>query len=113
MFPRFRGKDEKVRMKHKRILAAFILALGPLRSPGLRPSRECGKSSAGLPLQLQNVGFEPPLNGQIPLDLNFSDESGAALLCGNFPGSGRFCLRWFITVAPCFAIRWSWAWWAH
>jgi protein SCO1/2 len=35
-----------------------------------------GKSSAGLPAQLQNVGFEPRLNAQLPLDLNFRDESG-------------------------------------
>jgi protein SCO1 len=35
-----------------------------------------GKSSSGLPAQLVNVGFEPPLNGQLPLDTNFRDESG-------------------------------------
>src|SRR5260221_12097044 len=34
-----------------------------------------GKSSSGLPAQLQNVGFEPQLNAQLPLDLNFRDES--------------------------------------
>ena len=35
-----------------------------------------GKSSSGLPAQLQNVGFEPQLNAQLPLDVNFRDESG-------------------------------------
>ena len=35
-----------------------------------------GKASSGLPAQLQNVGFEPQLNAQIPLDANFRDESG-------------------------------------
>jgi protein SCO1/2 len=35
-----------------------------------------GKSSSGLPAQLQNVGFEPQLNAQLPLDLTFRDESG-------------------------------------
>lgn len=35
-----------------------------------------GKPSSGLPAQLQNVGFEPQLNAQLPLDLNFRDESG-------------------------------------
>jgi protein SCO1/2 len=35
-----------------------------------------GKSSSGLPVQLQNVGFEPQLNAQLPLDVNFRDESG-------------------------------------
>jgi protein SCO1 len=35
-----------------------------------------GKSSSGLPMQLQNVGFEPQLNAQLPLNLNFRDEAG-------------------------------------
>ena len=35
-----------------------------------------GKSSSGLPAQLVNVGFEPPLNAQLPLDTHFRDESG-------------------------------------
>jgi protein SCO1/2 len=35
-----------------------------------------GKASSGLPKQLQNVGFEPQLNAQLPLDLTFRDESG-------------------------------------
>jgi protein SCO1 len=35
-----------------------------------------GKSSSGLPAQLQNVGFEPQLNAQLPLDVNFRDDSG-------------------------------------
>ena len=35
-----------------------------------------GKSSSGLPAQLQNVGFEPQLNAPLPLDLNFRDEAG-------------------------------------
>jgi protein SCO1 len=35
-----------------------------------------GKSSSGLPAQLLNVGFEPQLNTQLPLDLNFRDEAG-------------------------------------
>jgi protein SCO1 len=34
-----------------------------------------GKSSAAVPPALQNVGFSPELNAQIPLDLAFSDES--------------------------------------
>lgn len=35
-----------------------------------------GKASSGLPAQLQNVGFEPQLNAQLPLDLAFRDEAG-------------------------------------
>jgi protein SCO1/2 len=35
-----------------------------------------GKASSGLPAQLLNVGFEPQLNAQLPLDVSFRDESG-------------------------------------
>ena len=35
-----------------------------------------GPTAAAMPAPLQNVGFEPPLNGQMPLDLGFRDETG-------------------------------------
>jgi len=35
-----------------------------------------GQAAAGLPPVLQNVGFEPQLNAQLPLDLAFHDEAG-------------------------------------
>lgn len=35
-----------------------------------------GPSPATMPPALQNVGFEPPLNGKMPLDLRFRDETG-------------------------------------
>ena len=35
-----------------------------------------GKASSGVPAQLLNVGFEPQLNAQLPLDASFRDESG-------------------------------------
>lgn len=38
-----------------------------------------GQASQGLPPILQNVGFEPPLNGQLPLDLTFRDETGRSI----------------------------------
>jgi len=44
-----------------------------------------GKPSSGLPPSLLNVGFEPPLNGQIPLDVAFHDETGRDVkLCEYF-----------------------------
>jgi protein SCO1/2 len=36
-----------------------------------------GVNSTTMPAQLQNVGFDPQLNAQIPLDLPFVDENGA------------------------------------
>jgi protein SCO1/2 len=35
-----------------------------------------GAPASGLPVALRNVGFEPPLNGQIPMALHFKDEAG-------------------------------------
>src|SRR5437588_11844203 len=35
-----------------------------------------GPAAATMPAALQNVGFEPPLNGPMPLDLAFRDETG-------------------------------------
>ena len=52
-------------------LLTLAAAAGAQTIPG-----NVGKSSAGLPPALLNVGFEPPLNGQIPLDLGFRDEAG-------------------------------------
>src|SRR5713101_7340732 len=54
---------------------AALLALSTAAAAQTIPD-SVGKSSSGLPAQLQNVGFEPQLNAQLPLDLNFRDESG-------------------------------------
>lgn len=43
-----------------------------------------GKPSAGLPLALQNVGFEPQLDKQLPLDVTLRDESGRAVRLGDY-----------------------------
>ena len=54
---------------------ATLLALSSAAAAQTIPDN-VGKSSSGLPTQLQNVGFEPQLNAQLPLDVNFRDESG-------------------------------------
>ena len=53
------------------ILCALSVASGAQTIPD-----SVGKASSGLPAQLQNVGFEPQLNAQLPLDTDFRDESG-------------------------------------
>lgn len=45
---------------------------------------DVGKSSSGLPPALRNVGFEPPLNGQVPLALQFKDETGREVAFGDY-----------------------------
>ena len=55
-------------------IAALLLAACTLRAQAV-PSNT-GPAAAAMPVALQNVGFEPPLNGQMPLDLVFRDETG-------------------------------------
>src|SRR3981081_3715495 len=63
-------------------LLAFAVAAGAQTIPD-----NVGKSSAGLPVQLQNVGFEPQLNAQLPLDVDFRDESGRDVRLRDYFGS--------------------------
>jgi protein SCO1 len=58
------------------ISATFTLLALSVASGAQTIPDSVGKSSSGLPAQLQNVGFEPQLNAQLPLDTNFRDESG-------------------------------------
>src|SRR6267154_1372694 len=74
-------------MNYKNTISAVLLTLAAAALAGAQTiPANVGKSSAGLPSQLQNVGFEPPLNGQIPLGLNFSDEIGGAVTLREFSG---------------------------
>jgi protein SCO1 len=74
-------------MNYKSTIAAVLLTLAAAALAGAQTiPASVGKSSAGLPSQLQNVGFEPPLNGQIPLDVNFRDESGREVTLREYSG---------------------------
>jgi protein SCO1 len=64
---------------------ATLLALAAAANPQAVPSNT-GPAASGLPVTLRNVGFEPPLNGQIPLDANFKDETGRDVRLGNYFG---------------------------
>ena len=56
-------------------IAALLVSGGIARSQAV-PSN-IGVNSTTMPAQLQNVGFDPQLNAQIPLDLPFVDENGS------------------------------------
>nr|MDP9146849.1 SCO family protein [Acidobacteriota bacterium] len=43
-----------------------------------------GPGASSMPRALQNVGFEPKLNAQMPLDLSFVDETGAPVQLRNY-----------------------------
>jgi protein SCO1/2 len=55
---------------------AILLVSGGIARSQAVPSN-IGTSSTTMPAQLQNVGFDPQLNAQIPLDLSFVDENGS------------------------------------
>ena len=67
-------------MKKLRAIAtvAALLLAGTMAHAQAVPSN-VGQSSVGMPAQLVNVGFEPQLNAQMPLDLPFVDENGSAV----------------------------------
>jgi len=56
-------------------IAALLVSGGIARAQAV-PSN-VGVNSKTMPAQLQNVGFDPQLNAQIPLDLPFVDENGS------------------------------------
>src|SRR6202140_2571086 len=65
-------------MNRARVIAtiATLLISGVLARAQAVPSN-IGVSSTTMTAQLQNVGFDPQLNAQIPLDLPFVDENGS------------------------------------
>src|ERR1700681_3566697 len=65
-------------MNRARVIAtiATLLISGVLARAQAVPSN-IGVTSTTMPAQLQNVGFEPHLNAQMPLDCPFVDENGS------------------------------------
>jgi len=55
-----------------------------------------GPTSVTMPPALQNVGFEPSLNAQMPLDLPFADENGQSVKLGDYFGHGKPVLLAFV-----------------
>jgi protein SCO1 len=78
-------------MKQVRTIAGFVAVLalafsfaGAANVSAQTVPTGVGQSSNGLPPALRNVGFEPPLNGQIPLALKFKDETGREVAFGDY-----------------------------
>jgi protein SCO1/2 len=68
------------------VVALLVLSL-PARAQTV--ADRTGQASSGLPRSLLNVGFEPPLNGQIPLDLVFHEETGREVKLGEYFGQQK------------------------
>ncbi len=59
-----------------------------------------GQSSNGLPPALVNVGFDPQLNAQIPLDLAFTDEMGQSVQLKQYFGRKPVVLAFVYFTCP-------------
>jgi protein SCO1/2 len=73
-------------------VALALLALALNGAAGARaqavPSNT-GQTSATLPPGLQNVGFDPVLNAQMPLETPFTDETGQPVKLGQYFGHSK------------------------
>jgi protein SCO1/2 len=67
-----------------KIVARRILVIGGLLLSAFAGNAQTipgnvGTAASRMPPALVNVGFEPPLNGQMPLDVTFRDETGRSV----------------------------------
>ena len=67
-------------------------------APGLRPAQ--APPSSQMPAALQKVAFEQRLNEQLPLDLPFKDENGAAVKLGDYFGRKPVVLAFVYYECP-------------
>src|ERR1700682_5378400 len=68
------------------ITALAALLTGSLAASAQTIPSDVGAASSSLPSALQNVGFEPQLNTQIPHDAAFRDEAGREVRLGDYFG---------------------------
>jgi protein SCO1/2 len=79
-------------------IAALLIATGTLRAQTI--SGNVGPSASTMPAALQNVGFEPSLNGQMPLDLHFRDETNRDVSLREFFGQKPVVLAFVYYNCP-------------
>jgi protein SCO1/2 len=79
-------------------IAALLLAASAAQAQAV-PS-DMGPTAATLPPALQNVGFEPQLNAQMPLDLAFRDETGRSVQLREYFGQKPVVLAFVYYGCP-------------
>jgi protein SCO1/2 len=72
------------KVRHIVGITALLLAAFALRAQTIPAN--VGPTAATMPRALQDVGFEPPLNGPMPLDLPFRDETGRSVQLRDYFG---------------------------
>jgi len=88
-------------MKVRAILwtMAVLLVCGSFGHAQMIPDN-VGQSSNGLPPALANVGFDPQLNAQIPLDTPFVDENGQPVTLRTYSGKKPMVLAFVYFTCP-------------
>jgi protein SCO1/2 len=79
-------------------IAALLLVASALH--GQTVPGNMGPTAATMPPALQNVGFEPQLNAQMPLDLSFRDESGRSVQLREYFGQKPVVLAFVYYGCP-------------
>lgn len=79
-------------------IAALLGATCTLRAQTIPGN--VGPSAATMPAGLRNVGFEPPRNGQMPLDVHFRDETGRDVALREFFGQKPVILAFVYYNCP-------------
>ena len=77
-----------------------VLLLGLTASRAQMIPDNVGQSSNGLPPALVNVGFDPQLKAQIPLDAPFVDEYGKQVTLGDYSGRKPVLLAFVYLTCP-------------
>jgi protein SCO1 len=82
-----------------RLLLLLMLTLLPASRAQMIPDN-VGQSAKGLPPALVNVGFDPKLNVQIPLDTAFADEMGQSVELRQYFGKKPVVLAFVYFTCP-------------
>jgi protein SCO1 len=80
------------------VLASLLLGGAPSHAQMI--PENVGQSSNGLPPALVNVGFDPQLNAEIPLDTPFVDEYGQPATIRQFSGKKPVVLAFVYFTCP-------------
>jgi len=79
-------------------IVALLLAAGMLRAQAVPGNT--GPAASAMPAALQDVGFSPPLNGPMPLDLFFRDETGRSVRLREYFGQKPVVLAFVYYRCP-------------
>jgi len=86
------------KVRHIVGITALLLAACTLRAQTIPGN--VGPTAATMPHALKNVGFEPPLNGPMPLDLSFRDETGRSVQLRDYFGQKPVVLAFVYYGCP-------------